>query len=46
MKAEIDVGLDKLVDKLAEKVGMAAEQVMPLAKETVEQYQSMAMVGI
>lgn len=42
----VNVDLEAFVDKLAEKAGMAVEVVKPAAKELVDQYQSVALIGI
>ena len=43
---KLDVGMNELVDKLAEKMGLAADQVSPVLKDAVDQYQAGAMAAV
>ena len=45
MQAEMSLAAEKVIDKIADRIGVAAEQLQPLATETVQQYQLEHAIG-
>ena len=41
-----NVNLENVVDTLADKIGLAATQIQPIAEETLRQFQMRAIVGV
>jgi peptidoglycan/LPS O-acetylase OafA/YrhL len=45
MTNEVSVNLDKVIDKIADKVDLAVENVKPLATETIHQFQQQELLA-